>query len=54
MDCRNHQEEGKHQEHLELDNDCSDQFIVIINLGEHYTDLDALHISFCSAVPGQS
>ena len=47
MDCRNHQEEGKHQEHLEPDNDSSDQFIVFINLGKDYTPLDALNISFC-------
>ena len=46
--------EGQHQEHLDPDNDSSDQFIVIINLGKHYTGLDALNLSFCSAVPGQS
>ena len=35
MECRDHQGEGKHQEHLDLDNVRSDQFIVIINLGKH-------------------
>ena len=32
MENRDHQGEEKHQEHLDLDNNSSDQFIVIINL----------------------
>ena len=54
MEFRDHQEEGKHQEHLDPDNDSSAQIIVIINLGKDYKGLDTLNISFCSAVPGQS
>ena len=31
MECRDHQEEGKHQEHLDLDNVRSDQYLFLFS-----------------------